>query len=335
RRARDRGLPVGIYHDLAAGAAPDGSDAWAFQDLFPDGATLGAPPDNYSETGQDWALPPIDPRRLVEDRYGYWIRLLRAAFAHAGALRVDHVIGLFRQFWVPRGRPPTEGAYVRSRPGDLLGILALESRRHGALVVGEDLGTVPPGVPAALARWGVLSCRLLCFERTRRGDFKPAARISGRALVTVNNHDLPPLAGYWRGEDLAVRRETGHIAGEDSLREAETHRLKWRRALLKRLRAEGVLPGNFDPDDAPALCAAVHAYLCRTRAPLVGLSLDDLAGETEAVNLPGVPQERFRGWSRRMRRVLEDLPDDPAARQALGPLKKRSFFAKVGSFSDR
>lgn len=322
-RARAAGMPVGLYLDLAIGAAPGGSDAWAFQGLFLEGVTLGAPPDDYSHLGQNWSLPPIDPQRLIEDRYRYWILLLRAALAHAGALRIDHVIGIFRQFWIPRGRLPTEGAYVRPPTQDLLGILALESRRHRALVVGEDLGTVPRGLPAALAKWGILSCRLLYFERTRRGAFKPAARISGRAAVTVNNHDLPPLAGYWKGTDLRLRREIGQIPDEASLQEEEKSREKWRGALLRRLRSEGVLSAAAEPEDAPTLCAAVHAYLCRAPSPLVGLSLDDLAGETDPVNIPGVGPDRYKGWSRRMRLSLDDLPDHPAVRRGLEGARER------------
>ncbi|MFQ5911821.1 MAG: 4-alpha-glucanotransferase [Nitrospinota bacterium] len=323
-KARAAGMPIGLYQDLALGADPDRSDAWAFQELVVNGVNLGAPPDNYSETGQDWGLPPIDPRRLAEDRYWYWIRLLRAAFAHLGALRIDHIIGLFRLFWVPQGRKPTEGAYVRSPTQDLLGILALESRRHRAIVIGEDLGTVPPGVPAALARWGILSCRLLYFERRRGGNFKPSSRISGRALVTVNNHDLPPFAGYWKGDDLRLRQEVAHIESDEAFRRAETHRGVWRKALLRRLRFEGLLPAKINPADLQGLSAAVHAYLCRTRTPLVGLSLDDLAGETEPVNLPGVGQERHPNWSRRMRLALEDLPDDPSVKKILKAASERT-----------
>jgi 4-alpha-glucanotransferase len=326
-KARAYRMSIGLYQDLALGVAPGGSDVWSFQDLFVQGVTLGAPPDDYSATGQDWQTPPIHPYKLVDDRYQYWIRLLRASFAYSGALRIDHIIGLFRQFWIPAGRLPTEGAYIRPPTDDLLGILALESHRNRTIVIGEDLGTVPPGVPAALARRGIFSNRLLYFERFRGGKFKPASRISRRALVTVNNHDLPPLAGQWHGTDLQIRRQVGLIGSDEELREAEAQRNTWKDALLHRLRSERLLPAEAHSDAFAEICAAVHAYLCRIRTPLVGLSLDDLAGETEPVNLPGIrtgvgPGHYFN-WSRRMRLSLEDIWDVTTANLILAAVGER------------
>ena len=148
RRGAKAGLALGLYQDLAVGTAGDGSDPWAFPGLFAHGATVGSPPDDYAAGGQDWGLPPIDPGALAEQQYDYWIRLLRAAFAHSGALRIDHAMGLLRLYWIPRGAPATEGCYVRYPARELFGILALESRRHRAIVIGEDLGTVPRGFSA-------------------------------------------------------------------------------------------------------------------------------------------------------------------------------------------
>jgi 4-alpha-glucanotransferase len=317
-RARAAGLALGVYQDLALGSSPFGADPWAFPLLFlQSGVSVGAPPDSLGPEGQNWGLPPIDPLALARDGYRYWIRLLRAAFRHAGALRVDHVMGLFRQFWIPANRPGSDGAYMRMPSADLLGILALESRRAGALVIGEDLGTVPRGLPSQLERWGILSTRVLTFEHDRRGTYRPSRGYLARALVCANTHDMAPLAGFWCGRDLTLRRRVGSIPSEEALRDARLARERTKQALLRRLRAEGVLHAGQTSSDG-ALCAAVHAFLARTPATLLGLSLDDLAGEQEPVNLPGVGLDGFPSWSRKMTRALPELARAADVRQALG-----------------
>lgn len=314
---RDAGMQIGLYPDLAIGLAPDGSDVWAFPGLFATGASVGAPPDDYAPQGQDWGLPPIDPRRLRADGYRYFVRLLRSAFAHAGALRIDHVMGLFRLFWIPSGEPSAAGAYVRYPADDLLGILALESRRHGAFVVGEDLGTVPDEVPRALETWGVLSSRVLLFERDATGGFRPASAYPRRAMVTVDTHDLPTLPAWWDGLDLALRRSLDLLTNDEALALAKRDRHAEVAALEDRLRAEAFLdPGVGEPSTAEVVRAS-SAFACSTPALLAGLSLDDLAGETEPVNVPGVPLERFPSWSRRMGRTIPALAADPAVKATL------------------
>ncbi len=314
--ARTLGMPIGIYGDLAIGSSAGGSDTWAFPDLFAEGANVGAPPDEFAKSGQDWGFPPIDPHRLRAQSYGYWIRMLRSAFAHVGAIRIDHIMGLFRLYWIPEGLPATEGAYVRYPERDLLGILALESQRSGALVVGEDLGTVPRGLAARLARWGILSSRVLYFERRGR-SFRASKRYSRRALVTANTHDLAPLAGFLSGRDLRLRREVGQIASDEELHALQRERDRDRDALRRRLVGEGLLPSGPSPLHPDQFAAAVTAFLCRTPAPLVGLSLDDLVGETEPVNLPGVAGSDHRSWSRRMQVSLEQLTSNSCARASL------------------
>jgi 4-alpha-glucanotransferase len=316
--ARRRGLALGLYTDLALGSDAAGSDVWAHPDLFVRGARAGAPPDDFAPEGQDWSFPPLDPRRLCESHYAYWVRLLRAGFAHAGALRIDHAMGLSRLYWIPAGRPASEGAYVAYPERDLLGILALESRRAGAVVVGEDLGTVPRGLRSRLARRGVLSSQVLLFARTRAGAFVPARRYSARALVTANTHDLPTLAGFYADEDLALRRRAGQLPDDGALRRARQERSAAQAALDRRLSREGGLAGKAT---ATARSAAVARFLCRTPAPLVGLSVDDLAGEAEPVNLPGVGPDRHRSWTRRLEVPIEDLGRNPHARAALAAVR--------------
>jgi len=320
--AAGAGLRVGIYQDLALGSAPDGSDTWAFPELFVNGAHIGAPPDALAPGGQDWGLPPIDPRVLVDDRYQYWIRLIRSAFRHAGALRIDHVMGLFRQFWIPEGYPGSEGAYVRFPADELLAILALESKRARALVIGEDLGTVPAGLPRILKQWGILSTRVLYFERGARGTFRPGHRYPTRALVAANTHDLAPITGFWEGRDLALRRATGQIPNKPALAAALVERARDRRLLVARLARAHLLPRNREPT-AIELRTAVHAFLCRTPAAMVGISLDDLVGEADPVNLPGISLDAYPSWRRRLSLRLEALPGDANVRHALAGTEAR------------
>jgi 4-alpha-glucanotransferase len=321
-RARSAGMRIGIYGDLAIGSAAGGSDSWAFPDLFIDGAAVGAPPDDYAPHGQNWSLPPVDPNRLAADRFRYWILLIRNALAHSGAIRIDHVMGLLRQFWIPAGRSGREGAYVRYPSTALLAILAIESRRHGAIVIGEDLGTVPRALPSLLARWGVLSTRVFYFEREPDGEFRPPSAYSRRALVTVNTHDHAPFAGWLQGREIEIRHQVGDLDSADrdlalERREAE------RRSLRRRLAGARILPRDIEVPPAD-LCSAVHAFLSRTPAPLLGVALDDLAGETEPVNLPGVTGDRFPSWTRRMRVALEKLPTDPTVRRVLEGVATRT-----------
>lgn len=316
--ARHAGMALGLYQDFAVGSSGGGSDAWAFEDLFRAGATIGAPPDYYSPAGQDWGIPPIDPNRLAASGYRYWILLVRQALAHAGALRLDHAMRLRRLYWVARGQPPSEGAYVRYPEHALLGILALESRRHRAIVVGEDLGTVPPGFDELLDRWGILSSRVLYFEREADGHFRPSWAYPQRALATVTTHDHVPLAGFWQGRDLALRHALGET-DQEAYHGAERWRETERELLATRLREEGIAA---ELPDQPALAGAVHQFLGRTPSRLVGIALDDLAGETEPVNIPGYGPDRYPVWSRRMARSLEDIESSPIARAALSAVRR-------------
>ncbi len=310
RKARDAGMRIGLHSDLAIGSAPDSADVWAFPGLFVRGASVGAPPDDYSSTGQDWGFPPIDPNRLEADGARFWLALVRASMAHVGAVRIDHALSFIRLYWIPAGRSGSEGAYVRQPTELLLGILALESRRHRALVIGEDLGTVPADLPPALASFGILSSRVLLFERDG-ASLRPPALLSARALLTADTHDLAPLAGWLEGRDLTLRHAAGQL-DDAALAAQRARRDDDRRALLARLRDEGLLPTNRDPADdttanADEIIDAVHALLRRAPSPLVGHSLDDLAREREPINLPGLDLSQHPSWQRRMTRTLDEI----------------------------
>jgi 4-alpha-glucanotransferase len=310
--AHESGHGIGIYQDLAIGAAPDSADVWAFGHLFLRGISVGAPPDSYAPQGQNWGLPPIDPRQLVEDRYAFWIALIRASLRHAGALRIDHILGLFRQFWIPEGMSGRQGAYVRFPTEDMMGILALESVRHRAPIVGEDLGTVPEEVPGTLERWGILSSRVMYFERESDGRFRPASSYPKLSLTTADTHDMATITGFWTARDIELHRMAGLIASDESAAAARAHRDNERRFLVERLVAEGALKSS--DAEAPSnaeLRGAVHRFLCSTPAALVGIYLEDLVGEREPVNLPGVSPDIFRSWTRRLSHSLETLATDP------------------------
>lgn len=307
KTARAAGMRIGVYQDLAIGTSPAGADAWAFAPLFAQRTSIGAPPDAYAVNGQNWGLPPLDPRAMKRDRYRYVTRVLRSAFRHAGAVRIDHVMGLFRLFWIPDGMHASDGAYVRYPASDLLGIVALESVRQNALVVGEDLGTVAADVPPALQKWSVLSSKVLFFERESNGDFKASHTYPKLALATANTHDMPTITGFWEARDIDVRRALGVLTTEEEADWARIDRERERHALLELLAREGIIANAWTPISPAELRAAVYAFLWRTPAALAGIALDDLAGEIEQVNVPGVGPDKYSSWTRKMRRALETI----------------------------
>ncbi|SHN47452.1 4-alpha-glucanotransferase [Cryptosporangium aurantiacum] len=300
--AREAGMPVGVVHDLAVGVDPGGADAWGLQDVLADGATTGAPPDSFNQHGQNWELPPWNPRRLAEAGYGPYRDMLRATLRSAGGVRIDHVLGLFRLWWVPAGRPATEGTYVRYDPDAFLGVLALEAHRAGALVVGEDLGTVEPHVATALAARDVLGSNVIWFERD---DPDPAVDAPGElpsrprppatwregAAASVTTHDLPTAAGFLTGEHVRVRAELG-VLGR-SVEEETATAVSERAALLDLIRSEGLLT---EPDGSgEETIRALHALLVRTPCRLVLAAPGDAVGDLRQPNLPGTTDE-YPNW---------------------------------------
>ncbi|MFJ3618280.1 4-alpha-glucanotransferase [Streptomyces iakyrus] len=298
RAGREAGMPVGIVHDLAVGVHPGGADAWAQQEYFAAGMSVGAPPDAFNARGQDWGLPPWRPDRLAASGYAPFRELLRALFRYAGALRIDHVMGLFRLWWVPQGHPPTEGTYVRYDAEAMLAVLVLEASRAGALVIGEDLGTVEPGVREALRERGVLGTSVLWFERDWEGDGHPLPPESWRAdcLATATTHDLPSTAARLTGEHVELRDSLGLLTRpvEEERAEAAADAGEWL-SLLSRL---GLLPGTGgggDPSSEEAQIQAVHRFLLRTPARMVGVWLPDGVGDRRPQNLPGT-WDQYPNW---------------------------------------
>jgi (1->4)-alpha-D-glucan 1-alpha-D-glucosylmutase len=308
------GLAVGLYTDLAVSIDRGGAEAWANQRLYAVGASVGAPPDAFNVEGQQWGLPPLVPSRLVDAGYAPFIATLRANMRHAGALRIDHVMGLMRLFWVPEGRRPAEGAYVHYPFDDLMALLALESERQRCLVIGEDLGTVPDEVRRVLVDNDVLSYRVLLFERDAAGEFKPPGAYPEAALATASTHDLPTLAGWWEARDVELRASLGLVANDDRRREEWT-RGEDRARLLRALERAGLLPegSRADPEAfptmTPALAEAILAFLATTPSVLEVVQLEDALRVVDQANLPGTVDEH-PNWRRRLPLDLEQVFDD-------------------------
>lgn len=314
-RARACGMGIGLYQDLAVGANSGGSEVWSWQNVFAignGGASTGAPPDELNLLGQDWGLPPFVPHRLQAVGYAPFVDILRANMKHAGALRIDHVMGLMRLFWVPPDTPASEGAYVHYPFDDMLGLVARESLRNACLVIGEDLGTVPEGFRERLFEAGVLSYHPLIFERYPDGQFRLPADMARQALVAASTHDLPTLAGFWRGIDLDVRTRL-MLFPSDELRQRLITERGWDRGrLLWALEREGLLPTGVSKDPAAlpelpiSVIAAIHAFLARSPAMLLVVQPEDCFGLTEQINVPGTLEDQHPNWQRKLPLPIED-----------------------------
>ncbi|HEY9072811.1 MAG TPA: 4-alpha-glucanotransferase, partial [Desulfobaccales bacterium] len=315
--ARRGGLPFSLYQDLALGAASGGFDTWAYPDQFARDVTIGAPPDAFSPKGQNWGILPIIPAALRESGYQLFIDTIRANAPEDGMLRLDHVMGFFRLLWIPAGMAPAQGAYVHYPARELLAVLALESRRRRTLVIGEDLGTVSPRVRRDLGRLGVFSYRVFYFERDHEGRFLPPEKYPAQAVAAVTTHDLPTLAGFWQGRDLAFKRQADlypdpHLAATDAA-QRQWDRLKLVEAMTNR----GLLPENFDPPADPAepcptqVREGLLEYLAQSAASLLEVRLEEVFGFTEQQNFPGTSAKEHPNWRRRLPLTLEEMARDP------------------------
>jgi 4-alpha-glucanotransferase len=314
-QALSAGMSLGIVHDLAVGVHPNGADSWALQDALALGVSAGAPPDEFNQLGQDWSQPPWRPDRLEELEYQPFRALIRSVLRHAGGVRIDHIIGLFRLWWIPQGQAPTQGTYVRYDHEAMIGIVALEAHRAAALVVGEDLGTVEPWVRDYLRARGVLGTSILWFELDRDGDGGPlpAERWREYCLSSVTTHDLPPTAGYLAGDHVHLRDSLGLLTRpvEEEFAAAEAERAAW----IKELRRVGLLPKHADVQET---VLALHKYLGRTPSRLLGLALSDAVGDRRTQNQPGTTDE-YPNWRVPLSGpdgrpvLLEDVFNDPRA----------------------
>jgi len=320
--ADQAGLPLGLYFDLAVGTGGGGFDTWANPGLFALTADIGAPPDDFNPLGQNWGLTPLIPEWLRDTGYRYVRDMIRQNCCCGGLLRLDHVMGLFRLFWIPRGESPAAGAYVHYPWPEMLAVVALESHRQQVLIIGEDLGTVPPYVREELARERIFSTRLFYFERTWEGAFIPAANYPEKAATAVTTHDLPTLAGYWAGRDLEVREELHLYPTPESATAAREHR-----EADKHKMAALFFPQEADelallPELPEQLRWRVLEFLAQTPCRLALVSLEDIFGWLDQQNLPGTVDE-YPNWRLKLVSLLEEIM--PAREpQVLAEIMRRS-----------
>jgi len=334
--ARECGMQVGIYRDLAVGVNGGGADAWDDRELNTTGATIGAPPDALALQGQDWGIPPMRPDVLRERGYQPFVDLLRANMGRGGAVRIDHVMGLFRLWWVPTGRLSAEGAYVYYDLDALMGILALESQRHQCLVIGEDLGTVPEAIRRVMPDYGVYSYRVFYFEHGPHGAPRRPDEYPEQALVAVSTHDLAPLASFWKASDIELRDRLTLYPDEGIRNETLDARMRQRRAIIDALRDADLLPaesghrnGEAEPI-TPALAEAIQVYLAGSRSRLMVVQPEDWLSMEDPVNVPGTSNEHAN-WRRKLNAGLGQWLESDSSRA----LAQRLTRARRGGGSGR
>jgi 4-alpha-glucanotransferase len=300
--ARELGMAIGLYGDVAVGANSAGSETWSNRRLYRQGASVGAPPDALALKGQDWGIPPQDPNELRTQQYQPFVGLIRNNMRYVAALRLDHVMSLYRLWWVPRGLHSKDGTYVHYPLEDLIAIMALESERNACLVIGEDLGTVPEAMTRAMEHYRAYHYKVLLFEQEANGRFKPPSAYVPTALAVVTTHDLPTLRGWWEEGDLALRDRLELYPSPEFKAQAHATRACERRELLLALVSENLWHWSPDqplPQYSPALARAVHAFLGLSRANVAMIQIEDLIGMGDPVNVPGTDTEH-PNWQRKV-----------------------------------
>jgi 4-alpha-glucanotransferase len=289
--AHNSGMRVGIMNDLAVGVSARSSEAWTYSNLFAEGVSVGAPPDHFNQTGQDWGQAPWRPDRLDDLSYAPFRQMVAGVLRHSGGLRVDHVMGLFRLWWVPVGMPPSQGSYVRYNHEAMVGILALEAHRANALVVGEDLGVVEPWVRDYLRRRGILGTSIEWFEKDEAGNPLPPEAWREYCLASVTTHDLPPTAGYLAGEHVRLQHSLGLLT--ESLDTELTLAKAERSSVIAALRDRGLLA--TESDDVEEIVLAMHRFLVATPSRVLCAALTDAVGDRRTQNQPGTSTE-YPNW---------------------------------------
>jgi 4-alpha-glucanotransferase len=325
--AERAGMRIGLYQDLAIGSIVGGSDVWSYPDVIAHEAEAGAPPDDFNPHGQRWGFPPMIPEELRETGYELFIQTMQKNMRHSGALRIDHALGLFRLFWVPKGMSPKEGAYVEYPYEDLLRIIALESVRNRTVIIAEDLGTMGENVREVLKNFHLLSYRLFYFERNYPDpSFMKPDEYPELALCAVTTHDLPTLYGYWAGRDLEMKRQLGHYSDDDFWQARLDERARDRKLILAALDEQTISYGSDKHKEkidemTVHLCQAIYQYLARTPSKLLIISLDDMLGTIDQQNMPGTV-DSYPNWIQKIPMSLEKIIDDKRFRSLAAILQK-------------
>lgn len=312
--SKQLGMPIGLYRDLAVGEAAGGVATWGDRQLYCLDATLGAPPDALGPQGQDWQLTPMRPRQLQLRGYQPFIDIIRRNMAHCGALRIDHVMGLLRLWWIPCGETADKGAYVSYPLDDLLAIVALESQRQRCLVVGEDLGTVPEEIVGKLRDGGIYSYKVLFFEKDRQNRFRPPEAYPRASLAAITTHDLATLRGYWLNVDLTLGKDLGLYPDPEALQQLIKERERAKQGLLDALHQQGLLPQRVGRNAALTTMSAqlsrgVQRYMADSASALLGLQIEDWLDMATPVNVPGTNRE-YPNWRRKLSRTLDSIFSD-------------------------
>ncbi len=325
KHAKTQGMPVGLYLDLAVGCDGGGAEVWANQSAYLAGAAVGAPPDAMNVLGQDWGLTPMNPFVLKEQQYGPLAKALRSSMRYAGALRIDHILGFMRQYWVAPGMAPDEGIYIRFPMDEMFRIIALESHRNKCVVIGEDLGTVPQGFDQIMADAGLLSYKVLFFERWESGLYKRPDLYPEQSMATVSTHDLHTLVGWWTGRDLEWRRELNLYPNEEMRETEEASRPQDRQALVDAMTDYGVLNGQFKTLEGNErmhyLSLAVQKFLGESNSAIQLIPLEDALELEEQVNIPGTTEEH-PNWKRKLPLSVTEFWRNPNAAELINLMQK-------------
>jgi len=322
--ARDSGMTLGLYGDVAVGVDPNGSEVWSNRTLYVEGAAVGAPPDPLALKGQDWGIPPQHPLQLTAQGYQPFVRMLRANMQSAGALRIDHVMTLCRLWWVPRGFDASEGVYVHYPLDDLMKLVALESVRNRCLVIGEDLGVVPDAMRDAMERFGLYHYKVLFFEKARDGQFIAPHHYAQRALAVVTTHDLPPFKSWWQSDDIVLRQQLRLYPDDETRQQVLREREQDRRLLMLALTRAGLWHWQEHeslPAYSHALMRAAYLYAGLSRSALLVIQPEDLLHMIDPVNVPGTSSQHAN-WQRKLSEDLADTLQLPEVIEILDAMKK-------------